>query len=101
MEGGQGFGRMRGGRRKFFLISLLIIAGYLWLLTVQLLRCVSQHVFSSLGWDLKFYRNLHERELESFANLSLVLEQVHLNEELADLRLWNRIDLEGSHINQL
>ena len=48
--------------------------------------CVSQPDFSSKGSDLQFYRNLHERE-QSFVNLSLVLDQVRLNEELADLRI--------------
>ena len=50
--------------------------------------CVSQPESSSHGWDLQFYRNLHECELESFVNLSLVLDQVRLNEELTDLKIW-------------
>ena len=37
--------------------------------------CVSQPNSLSHGWDLHFYRNLHERELESFGNLSLILDQ--------------------------
>ena len=40
-------------------------------------------------WDLHFYRNLHARELENFVNSSAVLDQVRLNDELADLRIWN------------
>ena len=40
------------------------------------------------GWDLHFFRNLHDRELENLANLTVVLDQLHLNEELVDLRIW-------------
>ena len=47
------------------------------------------------GWDLKFYRNLHEHELENFANLSVVLDQVRLNEAIADLRIWKPDISEG------
>ena len=42
---------------------------------------------STNGWNLQLYRNLHERELENFANLSMVLNQVHLNEAMVDLKI--------------
>ena len=42
---------------------------------------------SSHGWDLQFFRNLHDRELENFANLIVALDQVHLNKELLDTRI--------------
>ena len=29
--------------------------------------CISHNTSSNHGWDLQLYRNLHERELESFA----------------------------------
>ena len=48
---------------------------------------VSHTGSSPHGWDLQFYRNLHEREFENFANLSVALDQVRLNEALADLRI--------------
>ena len=63
--------------------------------------CVSQYVSSSHGWDLKFYRNLHDHELESFANLSFVLDQVHLNDIWKILESGNRTYVEDSHVNQL
>ena len=47
------------------------------------------------GWDLQFYRNLHEREFESFANLSLVLDQVRLNDEPEDIRIWKPVRYGG------
>ena len=50
--------------------------------------CVSQYESSSHGWDLPVYRNLHESESESFANLSIVLDHVRLNDELEDIRIW-------------
>ena len=40
------------------------------------------------GWDLHFFRNLHDCELENLASLKVVLDQLHLNEELADFRIW-------------
>ena len=40
------------------------------------------------GWDLFFYGNLHARELQSFLNLSAMLDQVHLNNDLEDPRIW-------------
>ena len=43
---------------------------------------------SYLGWDLHFFKNLHDRELENLANLTVVLEQLHLSDELANLRIW-------------
>ena len=49
---------------------------------------VSRTSSSSYGWDLQFFRNLHDRELENFTNLTIVLDQVHLNEELTDIRKW-------------
>ena len=49
---------------------------------------VPQFGFSSHGWDLHFFRNLRDRELENLANLTVILDRVHLNEELTDLRIW-------------
>ena len=40
------------------------------------------------GWDLCFYRNLHDWELEDYANLTALLDQVHLNGESVDIRIW-------------
>ena len=31
------------------------------------------------GWDLRFYRNLHAREIHHFAALSKILDQVRQN----------------------
>ena len=42
----------------------------------------------SLGWDLQFFRHVHDRELGDLATLTTILEQVHLNEDLADTRTW-------------
>ena len=38
---------------------------------------------------------MHERELENFANLSVALDQVRLNEALADLKIWKPNRSEG------
>ena len=47
------------------------------------------HVGSThYGWDLRFYRNLHDRELDSYALLTVFLDTVHLHEHLADTRVW-------------
>ena len=35
-----------------------------------------------------FYRNLHDWKLENYANLTALLDQVHLNRDLADIRIW-------------
>ena len=43
---------------------------------------------SSQGWDLFSYKNLHARELRNFLNLSSILDQVRLNNDLEDLRIW-------------
>ena len=40
------------------------------------------------GWNLHFYRNMHAIELDNFANLKMILDQVRLIEELEDLRIW-------------
>ena len=39
-------------------------------------------------WDLRFYRNMHDWELDDYANLTALLDQVHLNGELAYIRIW-------------
>ena len=41
------------------------------------------------GWDLHFFRNLHDCKLENLADLTVVLDHLHLNEESADLRIWH------------
>ena len=41
------------------------------------------------GWDLRFYRHLNTREILQFAVLSEILDQVHLNGECEDIRIWN------------
>ena len=56
--------------------------------------CVAQIGSAPYGWDLHFYRNLHDRELDSFANLTAVLDQVRLNKELANHRSW-QLDISG------
>ena len=40
------------------------------------------------GWDLHFYRNFHDRELDSFANLTTLLDALHLIGDIADSRIW-------------
>ena len=40
------------------------------------------------GWDLQFFRNLHDREIGHLTNLTLILDQVHLIEGVADTRIW-------------
>ena len=40
------------------------------------------------GWDLHFRRYFHERELDSFANLTTLLDTVHLRGDVADTRIW-------------
>ena len=54
----------------------------------------------SHGWDLQFFRNVHDRELGNLVNLTAILEQVHLNEELADTRTWEP-DISGSFSSKL
>ena len=39
-------------------------------------------------WDLRFYRNLHDRELDNYATLAALLDTGHLHEERADTRIW-------------
>ena len=41
------------------------------------------------GWDLHFYRNMLAREIQIFATLSVILDQVRLNGELEDIKIWN------------
>ena len=49
---------------------------------------VSQFGHAPHGWNLRFYRNLHDWELEDYANLTVLLDQVNLNGESADIRIW-------------
>ena len=56
---------------------------------------VSHNGSSTQGRDLRFYRNLHDREIENFSNLSVALDQVRLNEASADLRIWKPDRSEG------
>ena len=39
-------------------------------------------------WDLQLRRNLHDKELDGFANLTTLLDSVHLSEHRADSRIW-------------
>ena len=39
--------------------------------------------------DLRFHRNLHDWELDNFAHLTAILDHVHLNGDLADIRIWD------------
>ena len=43
---------------------------------------------SSHGWDLQFFRHLHDRELGNLANPTALLDQIHLIADLADTRTW-------------
>ena len=43
---------------------------------------------SHYGWNLHFRRNMHDRELDSFANLSSLLDTVHLRGDMVDTRIW-------------
>ena len=40
------------------------------------------------GWDLQFCRNLHDRELDSFANITSLLDTIHLRGHMKDSRIW-------------
>ena len=44
--------------------------------------------FSSNECDLHFFKNLHDRELDNFANLTVALDHGQLNEELLETRIW-------------
>ena len=48
---------------------------------------VPQFGSTPYGWDLHFYRNLHEWELDNYANLTTLLDTVHLHEDMADNRI--------------
>ena len=50
---------------------------------------VNQTGSTSHGWDLDFYRNMHSSEIQNFATTSVILDQVRLNGEMQDLRIWN------------
>ena len=43
---------------------------------------------SSHGWDLQFFINIYDRELGNLTNLTAILDQVHLNEDVANTRIW-------------
>ena len=42
------------------------------------------------GWDLHFYRDMHVLEIQNFATMSVILDQVRLNGEMEDIRIWNQ-----------
>ena len=44
--------------------------------------------YTHYGWDLHFYRNFHDREVDSFANLTSLLDTVNLRGDKADTRIW-------------
>ena len=49
---------------------------------------VPQSASEPYRWDLHFCRNFHDRELENYANLTALLDHVHLNGEFVDIRIW-------------
>ena len=74
---------MFGGGRKPFHPDSLASIDYLRLRIVTLIGTMFH------GWDLHFYRNLYAREIQTFATMSVILDQVRLNGELENLRIWN------------
>ena len=92
--------RVRDGRRIRFWEdvwwggeALSIQFGDLFRLSLASNRTIADMVVlhnntSSHGWDLHFFRNLHDRKLGNLTNLTSILDQVHLNEEVADTRIW-------------
>ena len=48
---------------------------------------VAQFGSTPYGWDLHFHRNLHERELDNYVNLTTLLDTVHLHEDMAHSRI--------------
>ena len=49
---------------------------------------VAQLGSTHYGWDLQLCRNLHDRELDSLANITTLLDTVHLSGHMTENRIW-------------